>query len=412
LANEQIMSVRTIVLFVAIGMLSFFGALYFDVIESDAEFSHPAGSNSFSVAATGHMAFVETLRQMDISVSISRYQSSGKAGPQDSLAVIEPFISSEYKTIVSNLLSGDNVLLVLPKWTAKPDPTNRQWVVDAKTYTVKILSEFISLYIPDAAVFRPFAVGALKVGNVSYEPSIDRPQLLKSNRVEPIIETKGGILFGRYQHQTGKWLYVLSDPDILANHGLGKADNAALAISLIAQTIGDGGRVYVDETAHGFQLVPNLWKLLLSKPYIVATIIGLSVILLILWAALQRFGKALPARDELPPGKEILIENTAALLGLGGHGQDVLENYLDHAKRDVARALHAPTNIIEKQRIEWLDRIAANRNIDLRLENLTNQVDKAQKSGGRNKATQYRIASMIHKWKMEMIHGSGHNSRI
>ena len=408
--NLPIMSVRTVVWLIAIGALSFIGALYFDTIESDAEFSHPAGSNSFSLAATGHMAFVETLRRLKTPVIISRYISSEKVGVADSLAVIEPNMSNEYKNIVGNLLNGENILLVLPKWIAKTDTAKRRWISDAKLRELGEIERFISSYIPDAALVRPSSIGSLKIGEDEFMPSILQPQLLLSDRVEAIVESRGGILFGRYQPKRGKQLWILSDPDILANHALGKGDNAAIAITLFNSTLKTGGKVIVDETAHGFQLEPNLWKLLFSKPYIIATIISLVSFSLIIWAALIRFGKALSGKEGLSPGKEILIDNTAALLELGGHGQETLEKYLEIAQRDVARAMHAPSNLVEKRLTDWLDRIAENRGVDLRLGKLIDQVSKAQNSGSGNRSVQIRTATRIHKWKTEMIYGSGLSS--
>jgi len=137
-------------------------------------------------------------------------------------------------------------------------------------------------------------------------------------------------------HSGGR-LFVLSDPDLIANHGLARGDNAGRALGLLSRIPGAGQTVVVDETLHGFEQTPSLWRELFVFPLLSATLQGLLALLMLVWSGLGRFGAPMPTSSTHASGRALLIENTAALLGSAGHSAHSLARYLDVTIGDLAQ---------------------------------------------------------------------------
>lgn len=401
-------------LLIIIGVFSFVGAMYFGALEDDVVHTKPAGANAFSEAATGHKGFVETLRGLGVTVVVSRYKSKDKVSFGDALVVAEPRMQKGDNDTLKDLIEGTTTLLVLPKWHSTPSDSNRRWIKHAQLYKYEVVNKFLKDFVPEASLIRPGKLDRVsgKIDTASFKPksyipALYKPQLISKGSLEPVVTSKqGDVLLGRRSKGAGE-LWVLSDPDIIANHGLGQGENAVLAVSIVKHISGRGSKIVIDETVHGFRIDPNIWKLMVSRDYLGATALSATAILLVLLAASVRFGKALPSHQSLSVGKLALIENTAVLLEYGGHEHETLEQYFENARRDVAQALHAPSDLSQAELIDWLDRIAENRKLELRLALLSKQLDDKLDAKKLNRAAQLRIATMIHKWKSEMIHGYG-----
>jgi hypothetical protein len=118
-------------------------------------------------------------------------------------------------------------------------------------------------------------------------------------------------------------LYLVADPDLCENHGLGTADHAALVHDLFVRELA-AQEVIFDETIHGFARKPGLFAEAFRFPLVLATLQSLVLAGVVLWAGMGRFGKPLPPREALAGGPETLIDNTARLLsqskkGVHGH---------------------------------------------------------------------------------------------
>ena len=61
--------------------------------------------------------------------------------------------------------------------------------------------------------------------------------------------------------------------------------------------------------------------------------------------------------------QEMLIDNTAMLLFLGGHDQHALRRYWRDAEAEVAAALHAPSQLDPEGRLAWLERVGRARGV-------------------------------------------------
>src|SRR5262249_48367602 len=151
-----------------------------------------------------------------------------------------------------------------------------------------------------------------------------------------------GMLVGELTERNRK-IWVLSDPDVISNHGLARDGNAALAVALITRLRGANGNVVFDETIHRYStLASSPFLLRFPFPFLVATMQGLIAIALLLWATMARFGAPQSVPPPLSAGRAGLLQNMAKLIEFTGHQQVMIRRYVLETVRDVARQLHAP----------------------------------------------------------------------
>jgi len=379
-------------------------------IFSDAVVDNPsAGADGFSRSALGHRAVLELLGALDIPVLQSQYDTAGRVGDA-ALLVIEPQLNEDSEfdpeaELRDMLHSCASSLVVLPKWQADYDPALPDRVARVSRVGLDEATNVLERAGITGAVVRPTASSGWVGADESWtdEPTLLAPQLVNSEMLEPLISSEQGVLFGYYEMWDGQYVYILSDPDVLSNHGLGRGDNALVATAIIEEVRrGTTGSLLVDETLHGFRRPPSLWRALFEFPLALASLQVFLAVGLLLWAAVARFGKPTPPRPPFAPGKEFLIDNIAALSRFGGHTDLALDRYLEVALQDVAVALHAPRRLRGDELHRWLDQVAATRNVGASVGDLQRAVTNA-----RNKPrAAVAAANRIHEWRQELTHGS------
>lgn len=111
-------------------------------------------------------------------------------------------------------------------------------------------------------------------------------------------------------------LILVFEPDLLDNMGLADQGRARLALALLhaAQAKAGTNQVTFDVTFNGLGAAPNLLTLAFEPPFLAATLSLLLALLAVGWRAFCRFGPAQVARAELPPGKTMLVANSAGLI--------------------------------------------------------------------------------------------------
>lgn len=166
----------------------------------------------------------------------------------------------------------------------------------------------------------------------------------------PWVSCREGVLVAR----DGNTL-LLSDPDLLANHGLHRGDNAALVLAMLRFCRGDtAGAIAFDETLHGHAREPDIWQLAGKFPYVLIPAHLLLVLGCLLWIASGRFGPVQRDADAIGAGKAFLLDNIAALLrAVGSHGPS-LRRYGRQRVRRVAEALHAPRGLGDEACRHWV----------------------------------------------------------
>lgn len=402
MSRVQPYSARTVYWLLAVGVLSFAAAGYFMIYaESDVG---AAKANAFSYSAIGHRALVETLRDLDIPVLVSRADSAAKAGDSALLVIAEPRRKTWYVDTIGAPRRAGTVLLVLPKWDGFKDEWRSHWLWVAgmlpPDYVESILREVVS----DGTLQRAVPVH-WNTGRFGVSPTIEYPQLIKSDLLDPVISTDQGLLLGliRRRHQT---VWILSDPDILSNHGLGKGENDRLAVRLLDTLRPPGGAVIFDETIHGYWQPPSLWRAMFQIPFIIPVILAVAAVFVVAWSATARFGSPLRAEPALVPGKAVLIDNAASLLRFGGHGSAIVKRYADVTLRDVTQRLNAPRRLQGADLILWVNRVGEARGVRRKFGDLHERAETLEANVRSDGPRLARLARRLYQWKREIIDGS------
>lgn len=314
-----------------------------------------AGADTYSVSALGHQALLELLEALHIPAV--RHRKLGGPPQRGLLVIAEP--GSDPDRLLPLLERSGPTLVILPKRVGRPSRTHPGWVEAAPESDWNPRNVLMVLGLSHALG----AAGGPVRSSLEATPTIVRPQLLEPEPGDDALVTMGeGALLLEVPNPQGPGrLFILSDPDPLANHGIDDGDNAVFAISVLEHLGAATGTVIFDETTHGHGLRVSLWRELFRFPLALVSLQVLLATCALVWAGAVRFGQALAPPPPIEPGKGYLIRNTAALLRQGRHSGHVLARYLDDTMRRVAEELHAPSGLDAEARLEHLARLARDR---------------------------------------------------
>ncbi len=393
---------RTVVVLAAVAGVSFLAAILWWIFGAELLPARSSSADSFSRSALGHRAFVELLRELDLPAVVSRFNSGGRARRSALLIVAEPRVGSEQRErlLRSMISQAHRALIVLPKWRGVESEEDPAFIERAELLREDEVADVLEAIGADADIVRlpPGERVSWQSGEIGgVAPSIEAPQLLNGTGVRAIVKCARGALLGLVRTSHGD-VYVLSDPDLLSNHGLVRPGNARAMIGILELARRDRDAIVIDETLHGFGKEPSLFRSLFEFPLGLATIQALLAAAVLLWAAMGRFGAPHPAPPPFEAGKKALIGNIAALLALGGHGVHALRRYFEGSVAEVRAALHVPAELKAADADERLDRARTT----VRLRDLRALV-KEEGRGDRRRVL--AIALRIHRWREEMIRG-------
>lgn len=412
---------RTVVWISLLSGLSFAAAVFFIAFGEELEGPSNPHANTFSKSALGHQGLAELLEALGLGTVSRRGRGGAAPGPHRPLVLAEPDVvlladgSSRLDAFAREAAeAGAPLVLVLPKWAGEPRPGRPEWIGEARPLSADALGQvFESLGAAELAgieVLRS-AAGPLRC-SASWEGAagdradlridLEPAQLLPAGAgLEPVVSCPGGLLVARRTlAPSGVELFVVSDPDLLNNHGLGQADHAALVHGLLSRRIGASGVIF-DETIHGFRRPSGLIAEAFRFPLVLAVLQGFALTALVLWAGMGRFGKPLPARRGVRPGKEILIENTAKLLEGGGHAAEALEHYFRQSLRAVAALYFLPPDLPEGETIARLQPLSKGRGLPLDLAAVAGRIRSLPRDR-RSAEAAVGIAGPLYRWRQEM----------
>jgi hypothetical protein len=402
-----IFSQRILIGWIAAAVVTFLLSLYF--MGNSGQSTDTVGASTFSHSAIGYAGLADVLQRLDMPVLKSRSDSLGALTPGGVMVIAEPLPGAKTEAIMRTLLKADTILLILPKWTARPSDSKPGWADEVFPIDRSVAAWALNLVAPKAEL-SDVDTANWTTNTLNLTPHIDgRIRLMHGDRLQPIIGNADGMLLGQIRDRNRR-IWVLSDPDVISDHGLAHAPNAALAVAIIAHLRGGNGSVVFDETIHGFIAQPaNPLLLLLRFPFVVATIQGLIAVALLLWATLGRFGTPQPAPAPLSAGRQGLLENIAKLVDITGHREVMIKRYVLETLRDVGRQLHAPRELSTASLIAWLQRVGTARGVATDCGPLIQEAAMLGESRTRNPAALVRLAREIHRWKGEILDGrSGH----
>ncbi len=431
-ASDRTFTPRVVRWAVAIGIVSLLATLLLSVLTSGGEpTEETADTNAYSYSAVGHRAFAELLERVDIDVTVSRHRSAQKASARRPLLLLEPargsgFDERDYArtkdVLVAAIRNDVPVVVAVPKWWVAEETEDERWAnriesVDsydrneALTTVAAALIEAGKLdYVGsltvdtfDAATGRAQVVGgASRSAAVSLSPA---QVLTAQGELEPLITLDGDdnqILFARLR---GTTIYLLSDPDIINTMGIGTAEHAQLALTIVADLLAADG-VVIDEVSHGFEKVETIWQELFQFPLVLLTLHLAGLLALALWTALVRFGKPEARPPRVPSGKQTLLDNTATLLALGRHAGHGAKRYFETTLRALARSYGIAPEASEDARIAQLAAIAKRRGSKTDLATLAREVEAlADRGGSREQHRAQEIARRIFAFREELTDG-------
>ncbi len=403
---DQILTRRTAAWLILIGGAAFCAFLTLLVIVDPADRT-VTGNSSYSRSAVGHAALFALLHRSGYEVKVNRSRSGRGIATEDVLLVLEPDLRRHTVADLQRLMEGKRrVLVALPKWQPPPGSsrsTRRGWI-DAATLLPKgDAAKVVRGVVVPANAQRPETDEPWIDGLGTGLPTIDKSlQLVTDVRLNPLISNADGILAGERIEGSDVRTVVLADPDIIANHGLHRGNNARLALGLIERLRPPPhATIHFDETLHGFAIVPSLPRLLMSPPFLAVTLLVVGGVAVTVWRAAARFGTPRPSGDGQPvfgSGHETLLRNAGRLLAAGDHATFVADRYADASLAEAARRLH----LVGRGR-------GSEEDVDVRgmLQDIARRRGIRARWPDASTPRPLARARRYYDWMEEMFHGSG-----
>ncbi|MDR1920538.1 MAG: hypothetical protein LBS31_02175, partial [Candidatus Adiutrix sp.] len=389
------------------------------------------GANSFSVSAIGHAGFYDMLRRLGWPVS--RRLGGDPLRAAGTFIMAEPKLEHLSEAGGFEPAAAPRLLLVLPKWRGFRNADRRGWVGGATLLSPATVQQTLETALRSCGADLPPSAGSPSPAEAGRRVQVARVpwplkwatnelgpapagsgqiQLLRDSGLRAVAAADEGLLVGELDYDGGV-IWVLSDPDVMSNHGLFKGDNAAFMVALLGGLISaadDGGPaapIVFDEAAHGFRKVQaEPFKLLFSFPFVIVAILLCATAGLLALAAVGRFGAPRRTRPNLDFGKAGLIGNGARLLGYAGHPPLVLRRYVGLTVRTVAQTLHAPSGLNEAALAGWLDQIGRARGVRLSCAEILAFATHIEAEKKHNQARLFQSVRDIHRWKGEILNES------
>jgi hypothetical protein len=363
------------------------------------------GPSAYSRSAIGYAGLAELLRQVGIPVVKAR--SGDVVSTRGKLLILaEPPLLTTPELSRYAFGDADRVLVILPKWRGYRSLSHSGWISQATLLPIAFSDQTIEKAGATGKAARVVRPQHWTTDMLGVTPQLERMvQVIQDTKLTPIVGADNQVLVGE-QADRNRRIWILSDPDIVSNHGLFIGRNAEFAIRLVNALRPARGEVAFDESVHGYRAPSsNLLTLMLQFPFIIVTIQLLAASALLLWATMPRFGLPLPAPEMLAAGKQSLISNAAVLLRYSRHPEIIIASYLRSTIRSVARELRAPPGLDWPGMVEWLARVGASRGVAVDLRHLVRRAEDLVTSGARNARTPAEIAHDAHCWKREILNG-------
>lgn len=393
------MAGRVAGILVAVGLMGFLAAAALRVF-GDGLDGPVVRPSVYSASAVGHRGLLELLRALDHRVSAVRGGAPGTAAAAGLYVIAEPLPGLDLEAALARSAAAPARLLIPPKRSWRAAGAERAgWLAEAPI--ARPATELVQRLLPGLEINRLETEPSWRLADGLPPPTLSTPQVLVGPVEQVLVGAPEGVLIGLLDADT----LVISDPDLIANHGLDDGRNAELVIGAL-DAVARSGPVLFDETIHGFARAPSFWRTLFSFPWVIVALGLLLAAGVAAWGAARRFGPATPDRVRGAGGRVVLVRNAAGLLLRGGHGGAALERYAAITVRAVRRRLGAPSRLRGAALDSWLDKAARARG----LETVT-ALRRAVATTGRGGDARLEMARRLHRWRREIEDGSARPHR-
>nr|WP_070960979.1 DUF4350 domain-containing protein [Hyphomonas sp. Mor2] len=393
-------SALTSAIMIGVGLLAFIAIFALLAWSPDLASKNRAGQHPYSSSALGYGGLVKLLEADGQTVTVSRLASS--LDYSDGLLILTvpryglrraPEFEPEYVS--------EPALYVLPKWSGFADREKPSWQKDTELMHRNSAASIARAFDPDLEVWRLRNPGRIRTPFGTQTPKFEHQmQVLESERLEPVIDTPGGILLAKIPDRD---VYILSDPDLLNTFGLARLENARMALGLM-----DWLKYYpeqpitFDATIHGFERSESLLRAIFDVPFLGASMIALATMLLITWGAFIRFGP--PTREDrvFAFGKKALAESSAGLISMARREGQMAPGYAQTVQRNLMKRLGLPPRTTPEVFTQTADRIAEQKDLSSSWSEQREQL--AAPAAGRNELRDKALA--LWRWRKEMSDGN------
>lgn len=386
---------RTVLILLAVGLLSFAAAISLMAWSPDlARKDHP-GATPYSRSASGYAGFIDMLEASGHTARVSRLPESLETSDGRLMVLTLPLYGRSFDL---DDVAGP-ALIILPKWRFIADPVRQAYERDTRLAKTSAVDGMLGLVAEDASVHRLRNPGKLATPFGEMAPKFDHEmQVVQSDSMEPVVEIPGGQLVSRVPDRE---IYLLSDPDLMNNFGLARVENARMALGLVDYLAPYSGQpVIFDATLHGFERSSNLLKILLDIPFLGATLIALATVVLVGWAAVIRFGAPERETPAFAPGKQALADNSAGLIAMARREARMAPGYLSLTRRALVRELGLPKTLSETELNALLDRMGEQGASD---ESWSALGEKLVKPAASREDLRHKTRALW-RWRKEMTH--------
>lgn len=303
--RSSIMDRRTRRLFMFLAVVSFLAAMTTIVFGRKAREFTPIATDSFTDGPLGNKAFVQIMQALDVETRRQRSAGRGDASLTWFIEPLRPEVPTPdgkarlLDTLDERIAAEYPSVLVLPKWVldaggqATPVPTMHIDQLLREVPSLDATTSFVERTGLPHEVSKPYRV-ITPMGEYDIEvPYLQTFRL--PDGFAPVIElvSGGGVLMAT---SNDGLVSVLSEPDLLHNFNIHKADHAAIFTGL-AQWQSDES-FHVDEVFHGHAHTLSLRDALARWPVVLLPIHAVILALLLLLRGVQRFGE--PQDDPSP----------------------------------------------------------------------------------------------------------------
>ncbi|MBI5170263.1 MAG: hypothetical protein HZA61_12305 [Candidatus Eisenbacteria bacterium] len=448
-------STRVVVWLVAAASFSLLLAMLFSGFADSLGEPGSAGADSYSWSVLGHRALAEVLARRGHRVVKLRTRHLARVDSTTTVLLAELTIPgpdslprwTEHQRWLALHERSAALVVVLPKRTATEDAMHPGWAAGTELLLARAVERAgKDCFDESLTVLRRPSVRETASVDSGAGPRVeltDAQGVLDTEWLEPIVTVDSLVLVAKvkwsrfntswdpapewvqelqpqdssataedeaYEDEDGKYtqtmdpdlppVYLVTDPDLLNNGGLGRADHAAWIGAFLDSLPGDA--FAFDEVEHGFASEPSLMAELVRPPLVFAFVQALVLAIFLVWSGARRFGK--PAAEAAAVnGKRALIDTTAALLAQTGQSWESLRLYHRQTLHAVAEHfLLGPETDVDRL-ARRLDALSRSRGLSTDVlewgRTLTAMVGRAD-----DPALVLKAAAEMHHWREEMTH--------
>jgi hypothetical protein len=390
---------RTAITLVLVGVIAFSAFITLLAYAPDLDRDARCRPNVYSKCAIGFAALAALAKQSGVQTLISR--SKLPAGRTQGLMVVTP--EPELGADVGAIGFGGPILVVLPKWSAAPDPNHMSWglkdgLIPIEMMPKKDLLDTINVARRTGVAARARLTGAAGTPfeGVTLTPGpVASLQTLTANGWTPVLTDETGRVVMAQAPSTR--IFVLADPDLLNTQGLANLDTFGSAVTILRDLRAGDGPMIFDVTLNGYKMARSPLRLMFDPPFLAVTLCFVAAMILAGLQSVFRFGPVKRPQRAFALGKEALTDNSAQLIRLARREPNMAPGYVALTQKAAARAVGAPRELTGDALTRFLDRMAAQRGLSDSLSGLSAEAGHV---AGRAGLT--ALAARLYRWRLEM----------